>query len=133
MIKVVVFDFDGTLADTNTVKEECLHRTVAGLPDGPTLLETARQGGGDRYKVFAEIARRVWHGADPELIAGNARALVDGTREAGLANGCARFFEDAADAGEYARSAARPGDAILFKASRGVKIERALERFLADG
>ena len=77
MIKVVVFDFDGTLADTNAVKEECMHRVVAGLPCGPAALETARQGGGDRYKVFADVARRVWHGAAPEVIAGKTRVLVE--------------------------------------------------------
>lgn len=77
MIKVVVFDFDGTLADTNALKEECMHRAVAGLPGGPAALETARQGGGDRYKVFADVARRVWHDAGPEAIAGKTRVLVE--------------------------------------------------------
>jgi phosphoglycolate phosphatase-like HAD superfamily hydrolase len=77
MIRVVVFDFDGTLADTNAVKEECTQRTVAGLPGGPSVLETARQSGGDRYKVFADVARRVWHGAAPEMIADQTRVLVE--------------------------------------------------------
>jgi UDP-N-acetylmuramoyl-tripeptide--D-alanyl-D-alanine ligase len=41
------------------------------------------------------------------------------------------FFEDPSEAGEYVRQQARPGDALLFKGSRGVHVERALERFLA--
>ena len=63
-------------------------------------------------------------------VRGGARAMVEAAREAGLAPGAARFFEDAAEAGDYARQAARPGDAALFKGSRGVRMERALERFL---
>jgi UDP-N-acetylmuramoyl-tripeptide--D-alanyl-D-alanine ligase len=41
-----------------------------------------------------------------------------------------RFFEDPVEAGEFVRNVARPGDAILFKGSRGTHVERALERFL---
>jgi UDP-N-acetylmuramoyl-tripeptide--D-alanyl-D-alanine ligase len=62
-------------------------------------------------------------------VRGNARAMVEAAEEAGLA---ARFAEDPAEAGAYAREAAHPGDAILFKGSRGVRMERALERFLAE-
>jgi len=46
------------------------------------------------------------------------------------------FFEDPSEAGRMARAIAQPGDAILFKGSRGVHVERALEQFLsapADG
>jgi UDP-N-acetylmuramoyl-tripeptide--D-alanyl-D-alanine ligase len=41
------------------------------------------------------------------------------------------YFDDPAAAGEFVRSQARAGDAVLFKGSRGVRVERALERFLA--
>jgi UDP-N-acetylmuramoyl-tripeptide--D-alanyl-D-alanine ligase len=64
-------------------------------------------------------------------IRGHARDMIEAARAAGLANGSAVFFEDAEEAGEFARSAARRGDAILFKGSRGVHVERALERFLS--
>ncbi len=63
-------------------------------------------------------------------VQGGARAMVEAAREAGLEPGSARFFEDPTEAGDYARRAARPGDAALFKGSRGVRMERALERFL---
>jgi UDP-N-acetylmuramoyl-tripeptide--D-alanyl-D-alanine ligase len=43
------------------------------------------------------------------------------------------FFDDAVEAGKMARRLARPGDAVLFKGSRGVKVERALEAFLKGG
>ncbi len=64
-------------------------------------------------------------------IRGAARAMVDGAIAAGLPESAATFFEDPAEAGEFARQLARAGDAVLFKGSRGVHVERALERFLA--
>jgi len=64
-------------------------------------------------------------------VRGQARAMVEAAAAAGLPRGRARFFEDPAEAGEFARLTAGPGDAILFKGSRGVKVERAIERFLA--
>ena len=64
-------------------------------------------------------------------VRGQARAMVEAAAAAGLPRGRARFFEDPAEAGEFARLTAGPGDAILFKGSRGVKVERAMERFLA--
>jgi UDP-N-acetylmuramoyl-tripeptide--D-alanyl-D-alanine ligase len=68
------------------------------------------------------------HGVDFLIgVRGDARAMVDAAGVSAL------FFADAAEAGEAARRLARPGDAILFKGSRGVKIERALEAFLGGG
>jgi UDP-N-acetylmuramoyl-tripeptide--D-alanyl-D-alanine ligase len=72
------------------------------------------------------------HGIDWLIgIGGHARSMVEGAAAAGLPRGRAHFFEDPAEAGEFARLTARPGDAILFKGSRGVRVERAMERFLA--
>lgn len=59
MIRVVVFDFDGTLVDSNGVKEACLHQTVANIPGGADALAAARLAGGDRYRIFSEVARRL--------------------------------------------------------------------------
>ena len=59
---------------------------------------------------------------------GAARAMVEAARQAG---GDAQFFEDPVEAGDRARQVARSGDAVLFKGSRGVKVEKALERFTA--
>jgi UDP-N-acetylmuramoyl-tripeptide--D-alanyl-D-alanine ligase len=61
-------------------------------------------------------------------VGGAARVMVEAARQAGVE---AEFFEDPAEAGERARQVARPGDAVLFKGSRGVKVEKALERFMA--
>jgi UDP-N-acetylmuramoyl-tripeptide--D-alanyl-D-alanine ligase len=64
-------------------------------------------------------------------IRGAARSIVDGAIESGLAMTAAYFFPSPEEAGEAIRRIAQPGDAILFKGSRGTRVERALEAFLA--
>jgi UDP-N-acetylmuramoyl-tripeptide--D-alanyl-D-alanine ligase len=72
------------------------------------------------------------HGVDLLIgVQGAARDMVDAAIAAGLPATAAHFFAEAGEAGDFARRAAHPGDAILFKGSRGVHVERALERFLA--
>jgi UDP-N-acetylmuramoyl-tripeptide--D-alanyl-D-alanine ligase len=64
-------------------------------------------------------------------VRGAANAMVEEARRSGMSGGAAYFFEDPREAGEFARRVLQPGDAVLFKGSRGVAVERALERFLA--
>jgi UDP-N-acetylmuramoyl-tripeptide--D-alanyl-D-alanine ligase len=64
-------------------------------------------------------------------IRGAAWSFVDAAKLAGLSAGAALFFEEPAEAGRAVRSIAQPGDAILFKGSRGVHVEHALDEFLA--
>ncbi|MBY0375848.1 MAG: UDP-N-acetylmuramoyl-tripeptide--D-alanyl-D-alanine ligase, partial [Bryobacteraceae bacterium] len=63
-------------------------------------------------------------------IRGAARCLVEAAVSAGLDAGAALFFEEPTPAGDYLRSVAQPGDAILFKGSRGTRVELALARFI---
>ena len=63
-------------------------------------------------------------------IRGAAWHLIDAGRASGLDAGAALFFESPEEAGNYLRTAARAGDAILFKGSRGTRVELALARFL---
>jgi UDP-N-acetylmuramoyl-tripeptide--D-alanyl-D-alanine ligase len=66
------------------------------------------------------------HGVDLLIgVRGSARAMVEE-----FPRDAAWFFEDPGEAGEFVRRLARPGDAVLFKGSRGVRVERALERLL---
>ncbi|MEX2263473.1 MAG: UDP-N-acetylmuramoyl-tripeptide--D-alanyl-D-alanine ligase [Bryobacteraceae bacterium] len=65
-------------------------------------------------------------------IRGAARHMVDEAVLAGMSGGAAYFFEDPATAGEFLRGLIREGDALLFKGSRGVKVELALEKFLGS-
>jgi UDP-N-acetylmuramoyl-tripeptide--D-alanyl-D-alanine ligase len=64
-------------------------------------------------------------------IRGVARAMADEAVRAGLSGGAAHFFEDPREAGEFLRRLLKPGDAVLFKGSRGVAVERAMERLLS--
>ena len=63
-------------------------------------------------------------------IRGVARKMVDAAIEGGLPKDAAFFFEDPGCAGEFLKTFAREGDAILFKGSRGTQVERALHTFL---
>ncbi len=63
-------------------------------------------------------------------IRGAAQHLVDAARGAGLPAGAAHFFEDPNEAGAFLKSIAAKGDALLFKGSRGTRVELALEEFL---
>ncbi len=59
MFRAIVFDFDGTLVDSNTIKVSCMHDTVAGMPGGHDALQKALRLGGDRYRLFAVVAREL--------------------------------------------------------------------------
>ena len=63
-------------------------------------------------------------------IRGVAHSMVDAAIQGGLQKDAAFFFDNPEEAGEYLRTMARPGDAILFKGSRGTHVESALQRFL---
>jgi len=83
--------------------------------------------------LHREVGRYVAKSGIPVLlgIRGDARGMVDAAVEAGLDRGSAYFFEDPGAAGDRLREIAREGDAILFKGSRGTRVEEALERFRA--
>jgi UDP-N-acetylmuramoyl-tripeptide--D-alanyl-D-alanine ligase len=63
-------------------------------------------------------------------ICGAACHMLDAAKNKGLRASAAFFFDDPSHAGRLVRALAAPGDAILFKGSRGVHVERALEEFL---
>jgi UDP-N-acetylmuramoyl-tripeptide--D-alanyl-D-alanine ligase len=57
-------------------------------------------------------------------VRGLAQAMVDAARQAGAA---AEFVATPEEAGEWLARETRDGDVVLLKASRGVKLEKALE------
>ena len=61
-------------------------------------------------------------------VRGLAHALVDGAKQAGTR---AEFVATPEEAGEWLAGETREGDVVLLKASRGVKLERALETWQA--
>jgi UDP-N-acetylmuramoyl-tripeptide--D-alanyl-D-alanine ligase len=64
-------------------------------------------------------------------IRGAARFIVDEAVKAGLSDSAAFFFENPVEAGRLLRGILRKGDAVLFKGSRGVQVEKALETAFA--
>ncbi len=90
---------------------------VAGemLELGPKEEQMHRECG--RYMAARKIDRVLG-------VRGLAAALVDEARKAGVA---AEFVATPEEAGAWLAREAKPGDAVLLKGSRGVKLERALE------
>lgn len=82
--------------------------------------------------LHRDVGRYVAARGIPVLVGirGAARHAVEAAREAGLNPGAACFFDDPVEAGAWVRSIAAPGDVILWKGSRGTRVELALERFL---
>lgn len=60
-------------------------------------------------------------------VKGDAAHLAESARLGGCE---AVFFEEPGEAGQWLRGAVRAGDAVLFKGSRGTKVEKALEEFM---
>lgn len=90
---------------------------VAGemLELGPAAEAMHRQAG----------ERIAQHGIDLLLgVRGLAQAMVEGAKRAGVR---ADFVSTPEEAGEWLQREVRPGDVLLMKASRGVRLERALE------
>lgn len=83
---------------------------------------------GDTGKKLHSDAGR--HAAEKKIdlvigVRGLAKALVEGAAAEGAQ---AHFVETPEEAGDLLAKELRPGDAVLLKASRGVRLERALER-----
>ena len=62
-------------------------------------------------------------------VKGDASHLTDGAKDAGVE---ALFFTTPEQAGEALLGLTKPGDLLLFKGSRGTRMELALERYKAD-
>ena len=98
-------------------------RRVAVLGE---MLELGREAG-TLHRDIGQFAAE--QGIDALLgVRGAARFMVEGAVEAGMSDSAASFFESPEEAGNFLRNYLRPGDAVLFKGSRGVQMEKALER-----
>jgi len=64
-------------------------------------------------------------------VAGDAAQLVEGAVGAGLAPERAKWFQTSEEAAEFLRDLLGPGDLLLVKGSRGVRMERVVEALLA--
>jgi UDP-N-acetylmuramoyl-tripeptide--D-alanyl-D-alanine ligase len=96
------------------------HILAAGemLELGPTSAALHREAG--RAAATGKLAWIIG-------VQGDAENLVRGAVESGHAAAQAKFFATAAEAGEFLGSLLAPGDVLLVKGSRGVKMERIVE------
>jgi UDP-N-acetylmuramoyl-tripeptide--D-alanyl-D-alanine ligase len=109
----------------DVLRETPARRRIAVLGE---MLELGRWAEPLHREVGTYVARS---GVDVLVgIRGAACHLVDAAIQDGLAVRAASFFETPEEAGDYLRSIAQPGDAILFKGSRGTRVEKALERLV---
>jgi len=129
-----LLELDGAtiINDSYNSNPKALHfmiDTLAGMAAKRRILVAGEmlELGPTGEKLHADAGR---HAAEKKIdlvigVRGVAKALVDAASAAG-AN--ARYVETPEEAGELLAKELRPGDAVLLKASRGVKLERALER-----
>jgi UDP-N-acetylmuramoyl-tripeptide--D-alanyl-D-alanine ligase len=89
------------------------------------MLELGKAG----EAMHRDCGRHMGHyGIDKLLgVRGLAQAMVEAAREAGVD---AEFVESPEAAGMWLKEEARSGDAVLLKASRGVRLERALTAWM---
>lgn len=123
--------------DCYNANPEAMESMLAVLAETPAARRIAVLGEMlELGHAAAELHRQVGrfaaeHGIDFLIgVRGNAREMIDAAVGAGLPVNAAYFFEDPAEAGRRVREIAKPGDALLFKGSRGVHVEKALESFL---
>ncbi len=91
--------------------------------------------GGDSGKEHRAIGRLVAQGRWEGLVTVGAAAveIADGAREAGFPSALIWTCRDAAAAADVVRERLRPGDALLLKGSRGVKLESIIPLIWGNG
>jgi UDP-N-acetylmuramoyl-tripeptide--D-alanyl-D-alanine ligase len=65
-------------------------------------------------------------------VEGNASKLLEGAASAGIPRDHLKFFSSSEQAAQFLQKEIRPGDLLLVKGSRGVKMERIVEALLAQ-
>jgi UDP-N-acetylmuramoyl-tripeptide--D-alanyl-D-alanine ligase len=63
-------------------------------------------------------------------VQGDAKEIVEGAVTAGMDRAATKFFETPQEAGKFLSEFLRPGDLLLVKGSRGVKMERIVDELL---
>lgn len=109
--------------------------TLAAMPVGPAgrriLVAGAMLELGSMSSALHAACGRAAAEANIDVVAGvsgEAKALTTAAGNLGVET---VFFETPEEAGEWLRRSARAGDVVLLKASRGVRLERALEKWRA--
>ena len=101
-------------------------RRVAVLGD---MLELGVCSDAEHYKIGRVAAEK----ADVLLAYGDhSLRLLYGAITGGMSQSMARAFTDKGKLVEVLRQMAKPGDVLLFKGSRGMRMEEVLEKFLEE-
>ena len=101
-------------------------RRIAVLGD---MLELGDRTQAEHYRIGRIAAEK----ADLLFAYGpNAKRILSGAITGGMADGKAMAFDDRDACASALRRAARPGDTLLFKGSRGMHMELILDAFLAE-
>ena len=101
-------------------------RRIAVLGD---MLELGDCAQAEHYKVGRIAAEK----ADMVFAYGpHAGRVIDGTVTGGMLETMGRAFDDREEMAKALKRAVRPGDVLLFKASRGMHLELVLEAFLKE-
>jgi UDP-N-acetylmuramoyl-tripeptide--D-alanyl-D-alanine ligase len=114
--------------NSNPEALQSMIRTLAGMPAqrrilvAGEMLELGREAGA-LHAACGKAAAQA--GIDIVVgVRGNARHIVDAAQQSGAE---ALFLETPKAAGEWLREHLTPGDAVLLKGSRGVRLELALD------
>ena len=101
-------------------------RHVAVLGD---MLELGVNAGAEHYKIGRLVAEK----ADVLLAYGpNSDRMLHGAVTGGMSQTKARAFTDKEKLVQVLKQIAKPGDVLLFKGSRGMRMEQVLEKFLEE-
>lgn len=99
------------------------HRILAVLGEMLELGSSAERLHRDLGRYAAQAGIDILVG-----VRGAASHMVDEARRAGMPSSSAIFVEEPVEAGNLVKGLLQSGDAVLFKASRGVALERAIAR-----
>ena len=115
-----------SMAASLTVLGNKTGRKIAVLGD---MLELGVRTQAEHYKVGRIVAEK----ADLLFAYGpNSKRVLNGALTGGMAGNRARAFTDRDKLVEVLKKTAKPGDTLLFKGSRGMRMEQILEEFLQE-
>ena len=107
-------------------ERQCTGRRIAVLGD---MLELGSRAMAEHYRV----GRLAAASADLVLAYGDhADRVVTGAVTGGMNTKSARYFDNQTDMAQTLYHMAKPGDVLLFKGSRGMKMELVLKEFLEE-
>ena len=101
-------------------------RTIAVLGD---MLELGNRSAAEHYRIGRIAAEK----ADLLYTYGqNSRRTITGAITGGLSQKCTGHFDTHEELARVLKLRTRPGDVLLFKGSRGMRMEKALKLFLEE-